>query len=52
MVHSLGYFLATVLVAILVYEKLGVSLLRLAWFNVDFVWALALLITGAFILFF
>jgi hypothetical protein len=51
-VHSLGYFLATLLVAILVYEKLGVSLLRRAWFNVDFVWALALLITGAFILFF
>jgi len=38
-------------VAILVYEKLGVGMLRRAWFNVDLVWMLALMITGAFILF-
>lgn len=42
----------TALVAILVYEKLGISLLRRVWFNVDLVWALALLITRACILLF
>jgi hypothetical protein len=51
-VHTLGYLLMTALVAILVYEKLGVAILRGAWFNVDLVWMLALMITGAFILLF
>ena len=51
-VHTLGYLLMTALVAILVYEKLGVGMLRRAWFNVDLVWMLALMITGAFILLF
>jgi len=35
----------------LVYEKLGVGMLRRAWFNIDLVWMLALMLTGAFILF-
>jgi len=51
-VHTLGYLLATALVAIVVYEKLGVAILRRAWFNIDLVWMLALMITGVFILFF
>jgi len=50
-VHTLGYLLMTALVAILVYEKLGVGMLRRAWFNVDLVWMVALMITGVFILF-
>jgi hypothetical protein len=51
-IHTLGYFLTTALVAIVVYEKLGVAILRRAWFNIDFIWMLALMITGVFILFF
>jgi len=51
-VHTLGYLVTTGLVAIVVYEKLGVAILRRAWFNLDFVWMLALMITGLFILFF
>jgi hypothetical protein len=51
-VHTLGYLLMTALVAIVVYEKLGVAILRRAWFNIDLVWMLALMITGVFILFF
>ena len=51
-VHTLGYLLTTALVAILVYEKLGVAILRRAWFNIDLIWMLALMITGVFILFF
>jgi hypothetical protein len=50
-VHTLGYLLVTGLVAILVYEKLGVGILRRAWFNVDVFWMLALIIAGLVILF-
>jgi hypothetical protein len=50
-VHTLGYLITTALVAIVVYEKLGVAILRHTWFNVDSVWMVALMITGAFILF-
>jgi hypothetical protein len=49
-VHTLGYLLMTALIAILVYEKLGVAILRRAWFNIDLVWMVALMITGLFIL--
>jgi hypothetical protein len=50
-VHTVGYLLATGSVAMLVYEKLGVGLLRHAWFNIDLFWMLALMIAGLFILF-
>jgi len=45
-VHTAGYLLVTGLVAWLVYEKLGVAILRRAWINLDLVWAVALLVTG------
>ena len=51
-IHTLGYLVITALVAIVVYEKLGVAILRRAWFNIDFIWMLALMITGIFILVF
>jgi hypothetical protein len=51
-IHTLGYLLTTALVAIVVYENLGVAILRHAWFNIDFIWMLALMITGIFILLF
>lgn len=50
-VHTFGYLLVTGLLALLVYEKLGVGILRRAWFNVDLFWMLALMVTGVFILF-
>jgi hypothetical protein len=50
-VHTFGYLLATGLVAVLVYEKLGIGLLRHAWFNIDLFWMLALMIAGLVILF-
>jgi hypothetical protein len=50
-VHTFGYLLATGVVAMLVYEKLGVGLLQHAWFNIDLFWMLALMIAGLFILF-
>lgn len=45
-VHTLGYLIALTAVALSVYTKVGVSFLRTAWFNVDIVWAVALLVTG------
>ncbi len=51
-VHTLGYLLTTALVAIVVYENLGVAILRRAWFNIDLMWMVALMITGLFILLF
>jgi hypothetical protein len=49
--HSAGYLLAAVAIAWLVYERLGVHVLRRAWINLDAIWAIALLATGAAALF-
>jgi hypothetical protein len=51
-VHTLGYLITAALIAIVVYEKLGVAILRHAWFNIDLVWMVALMITGVIILLF
>jgi len=48
--HTLGHFLVTALIALVVYEKLGLALLRHAWFNLDLVWMVALMATGLCIL--
>ena len=45
--HAAGYLLVTAVVAALVFEKFGVALLRRAWFNLDRIWAVALVVTGA-----
>jgi hypothetical protein len=45
-VHTIGYLAVTGLVAWIVYWKLGLSLLRTAWFNLDLIWAVALVGTG------
>jgi uncharacterized membrane protein (UPF0136 family) len=50
-VHTVGYLLATGVVAIVVYEKLGLGILRRAWFNVDIFWMIALMIAGLVVLF-
>ncbi|MGI8738949.1 MAG: hypothetical protein ACR2KU_04675 [Gammaproteobacteria bacterium] len=49
-VHTLGYLLVATLVALVVYEKLGVAILRRAWFNLDLLWVIALMISGGVIL--
>jgi hypothetical protein len=46
LIHTLGYFSVTALVALLVYRKLGLAMLRRSWFNLDLIWAIALVITG------
>jgi uncharacterized membrane protein len=49
-IHTLAYLLVTTLVACVVYRKLGLRLLRTAWINLDWLWAGALVITGAVVL--
>ena len=46
-VHSVAYLAATALIAMLVFERLGVGILRRAWFNLDLIWAAALVATGS-----
>lgn len=45
-VHTLGYLLTAVTIALIVYVKIGVRFLRTGWFNLDLVWAAALILTG------
>ena len=45
-VHTVAYLAVTGLVAWVVYRKLGLALLRMAWLNFDLVWAAALVATG------
>jgi hypothetical protein len=49
-IHTLAYLTVTALVAWVVYRKLGLALLRTAWFNLDWLWAGALVITGVVVL--
>jgi hypothetical protein len=46
LVHTAGYLLVTGVVAVIVYERVGLRFLRTAWVNLDLVWAVALVITG------
>jgi hypothetical protein len=46
-VHAIAYLAVTGCVAWLVYRRLGLALLRNAWFNLDAIWAAALVGTGA-----
>jgi hypothetical protein len=45
--HSVSYLAVTAFIAVVVFEKLGVGILRRAWFNLDLIWASALVATGA-----
>jgi hypothetical protein len=45
-VHTIAYLAVTGLFAWVVYRKLGLALLRKAWFNFDLIWAAALVATG------
>ncbi len=45
-VHTAGYLLVTGLIAVIVYERVGVRFLRTAWINLDLIWAVALVLTG------
>jgi hypothetical protein len=46
LIHTLGYFAVTAAAALLVYQKFGLAMLRRSWFNLDLIWAIALVVTG------
>lgn len=50
-IHTLAYFAVMVVAAWIVYGKLGLTLLRQAWINMDSVWAGALVIAGMMVWF-
>ena len=45
-VHTAGYLLVTGVLAVVVYERAALHLVRRAWINFDLVWAGALVLTG------
>jgi hypothetical protein len=47
LVHTAGYLLVTVVLAVVVYEKVGLKILRRAWINVNVFWSAALIAAGA-----
>ena len=49
-IHTLAYLAVMTLTAWVVYRKLGLSLLRSAWLNMDWLWAGALFVTGVVVL--
>jgi len=41
-IHTLGYLVVTGVLAVVVYEKVGLRILRRAWINLNVVWAAAM----------
>ena len=48
LVHTIGYLIATITLALVVYEKLGVRVLRRAWINFDLIWGGAMVAAAVF----
>jgi hypothetical protein len=46
--HTAAMLAITAIVALVVYHKLGLALLRRTWFNLDGLWAIALIAAGLF----
>ena len=45
-VHTAAMFLVMGVIALVVYEKIGLKILRTAWINLDRIWAGTLIVTG------
>jgi hypothetical protein len=50
LVHALSYLVVSGIVAVVVYERLGIRLLRTAWINLDIIWVAALVVTAIVVL--
>ena len=46
LIHTVGYLFVTGLIAIVVYEKVGLRILRRAWINLNVVWNFAMIGAG------
>jgi hypothetical protein len=51
LLHTSAMLLMTGTIAIVVYEKVGLAILRSAWINLDVIWASALIAAGLLSLF-
>jgi len=49
-VHTLAMLAVTGVVAVVVYEWIGVAFLRRGWINLDLLWTIALVATGLIVL--
>jgi len=49
-IHTLSYLAVMTFAAWIVFRKFGLAMLRTAWFNLDWLWAAALVVTGAVVL--
>jgi len=49
-VHGLAMLAVTGIIALVVYQWIGVAFLRRGWFNLDLVWSIALAATGLLLL--
>jgi hypothetical protein len=49
--HTVALLVVMGLVAVVVYERFGVAFLHRAWFNVDLLWTVTLLVAGVITLF-
>ena len=45
-IHTLAMFSVMAITAVLVFEKVGLAILRRAWFNLDRLWAFSLIVSG------
>ena len=50
-IHTLTYLAVTAILAWIIYARVGLAILRTAWFNLDWLWACVLVVTGTFVLF-
>jgi hypothetical protein len=46
LIHMVGYLAVTAALAVIVYEKVGLRVLRRAWINLDVLWGVALIASG------
>jgi hypothetical protein len=51
-VHTLAMFLVMGVIAVVVFERVGLAVLRRAWFNLDRIWAGTLIAAGGLTLVF
>ena len=51
LVHTVSHLLVSGIIAWLVYDCIGLAVLRRSWFNVDLIWSFSLLMGGAALLF-
>jgi hypothetical protein len=48
-IHTFVYLAVTALVAWVIYARVGLAILRTAWFNLDWLWACVLIVTGVMV---